>query len=301
MSDIKDRYAKAQAHLASATKRWEDAVDESKAFQAVVMASRLLLNGISSRKGRSNDLKQAKANHEMTASAFFNARREMVSKAEVVTAAKAALEQMKERYDDYLAAETKRAKQAELYRKRAEARLRAYEERKQAEDKRRAQEEQMREEEERKRAQDDRRRREKQQEQGNGGHSRKGKDERPHQGEPVISKPTHKISVKDIQDWHQACVAAFLDKTNMRTFPKPPSEPCSNMACALEKKDRALKACTCNLRKIFGSRSSTRDLKQDRVRFHPDKFASTPEVARDAILKRAKEVFVVVDAMYQRR
>ncbi|KAK4547654.1 hypothetical protein LTR36_000611 [Oleoguttula mirabilis] len=116
---------------------------------------------------------------------------------------------------------------------------------------------------------------------------------RPHPSEST--QPARSITVKEIQEWHQACVTAFLDKPNLRAFPQPPAEPCTNESCASEN-GCALKACKCNLRKIF---SGPRSLKQDRLKFHPDRFASCPEDVRDEIQQKAKEVFVVVDAMFR--
>ncbi|KAK5125814.1 hypothetical protein LTR85_012090 [Meristemomyces frigidus] len=125
---------------------------------------------------------------------------------------------------------------------------------------------------------------------------REEKAERPIFQRP--SKAVRTITVKDIQDWHQACVTAFLDKPNLRSFPEPPSEACTSATCAAEKKDRALKACKCTLRKIF---CGPRDLKQDRIRFHPDRFSTCPEDVRGDVQKKAKEVFVVVDAIFSGR
>ena len=42
-------------------------------------------------------------------------------------------------------------------------------------------------------------------------------------------------------------------------------------------------------------------IKTARVHFHPDRFASVPEEGREEIQQAAREVFVVVDALYQGR
>jgi hypothetical protein len=110
-------------------------------------------------------------------------------------------------------------------------------------------------------------------------------------------KPTQPITQK-IEAWHKACVAAFLNKPSMREFPQPPAEPCKNVTCAAESKDRVLVACKCNIRKALEHRRAV--LKKDRVKFPPDRFSTCPEDVREEIQKAAKEVFVVVDGMYGR-
>jgi len=84
----------------------------------------------------------------------------------------------------------------------------------------------------------------------------------------------------------------------MRTFPQPPVEACKNAGCALSAKSRALKACPCNLRKAFVGQTKAA-LKQQRVQFHPDKFSQVPEEVRASVQQAAREVFVVVDGLYQ--
>ncbi|KAK0286381.1 hypothetical protein LTR91_009091 [Friedmanniomyces endolithicus] len=102
----------------------------------------------------------------------------------------------------------------------------------------------------------------------------------------------NRITLNQIQAWHAACTEAFKDKTAMRAFPEPPTEPCSDLTCAST--SRTLKACKCNIKKCFVGRST---LKTDRLQFHPDKFSAVPEDVREQVKKAAGEVFVVVNGM----
>ncbi|KAK3069823.1 hypothetical protein LTR53_011549 [Teratosphaeriaceae sp. CCFEE 6253] len=110
-------------------------------------------------------------------------------------------------------------------------------------------------------------------------------------------KPAARTTSAQIENWHAACVTAFADKTRLRAFPQPPSEPCNNAACALTATTRALMACPCNVRKLFHGRAT----KQERLAFHPDRFSSVPDEAKGVIQQAAREVFVVVDGLYQGR
>ncbi|KAK0342857.1 hypothetical protein LTR94_020648 [Friedmanniomyces endolithicus] len=102
----------------------------------------------------------------------------------------------------------------------------------------------------------------------------------------------NRITSNQIQAWHAACTEAFKDKTAMRAFPEPPTEPCSDLTCALT--SRTLKACKCNIKKCFAGRST---LKTDRLQFHPDKFSAVPEDVREQVKKAAGEIFVVVNGI----
>jgi len=115
---------------------------------------------------------------------------------------------------------------------------------------------------------------------------------------PLFTPPAPKkqranrITLNQIQAWHAACIEVFKDKTAMRAFPEPPTEPCSDLTCAST--SRTLKACKCNIKKCFVGRST---LRTDRLQFHPDKFSAVPEDVREQIKKAAGEVFVVVNGM----
>ncbi|KAK5708923.1 hypothetical protein LTR17_020251 [Elasticomyces elasticus] len=103
--------------------------------------------------------------------------------------------------------------------------------------------------------------------------------------------PPVRITTQKIQEW---------TKASMKEFPQAPSEPCSEADCAANEKTRALRACRCNITKIFSSRNKA-ELKMDRVRYHPDKFSTVPGQHRDQIQQAAKEVFSVVQEMYTSR
>jgi len=115
---------------------------------------------------------------------------------------------------------------------------------------------------------------------------------------PTPKKPVNRISTAQIEKWHEACATAFSGKTTMHAFPQPPSEPCRNPGCAMMAKSRTLEACSCNIRRLFEGRQG---LKRERLMFHPDKFSAVPEDVRDQIQKAAREVFVVVDGMFQQQ
>ena len=106
-------------------------------------------------------------------------------------------------------------------------------------------------------------------------------------------------AAQQAEDWHSTCATAFEDKTKLRYFPEPPraSKPCGKPGCKASAKERALKACPCDIRKLFEEDKST--LKSARVTFHPDKFSRVPEDVREKVKKAANEVFVVVDGMYK--
>ncbi|KAK5715017.1 hypothetical protein LTR15_010433 [Elasticomyces elasticus] len=111
--------------------------------------------------------------------------------------------------------------------------------------------------------------------------------------------PPLRITAQKIQEWCVACADAVQDKANMKEFPQAPAEPCSEAGCAANEKTRALRACRCNITKIFSSRSKA-ELKMDRIRYHPDKFSTVPGQHRDQIQQAAKEVFSVVQEMYSK-
>ncbi|KAK3712949.1 hypothetical protein LTR37_008834 [Vermiconidia calcicola] len=52
-----------------------------------------------------------------------------------------------------------------------------------------------------------------------------------------------------------------------------------------------------NIKYLFGG---SRDLRAERLCWHPDKFSRALEESRAVFQKKAKEVFVVIDAMYKK-
>ncbi|KAK3708642.1 hypothetical protein LTR37_011364 [Vermiconidia calcicola] len=115
-----------------------------------------------------------------------------------------------------------------------------------------------------------------------------------------LPKPTatrQKPSRESIAEWFKALDVAFASYSSLRRFPNPPSWPCSRPRCSSDKSSRALDACECNIKHLF---EGSRDLRAERLRWHPDKFSRAPVESREAFQKKAKEVFVVIDAMYKK-
>lgn len=100
-----------------------------------------------------------------------------------------------------------------------------------------------------------------------------------------------------LEQWRQDVEEYFISEyEENKVFPAPPSKPCGEVSC--EAKERALQACECNIKTAFETIQDL-ELKTERLRWHPDKFtkASCGENAEE----KAKEVFVVLDAMYKKQ
>ena len=114
---------------------------------------------------------------------------------------------------------------------------------------------------------------------------------------PQSSKKDSKRGQAAIDHYFDQVSRAFADISALNAFPKPPAWPCGNLTCARTKRSRALEACACNIRFLFERGT---DLKNWRLRFHPDRFSKVPQDVREGIQQMAKEVFVVVDDMYRK-
>lgn len=101
-----------------------------------------------------------------------------------------------------------------------------------------------------------------------------------------------------VSAFHSASKAALANPTAMTAYPTPPSAPCGNLLCAQGKEDRALDACPCNLRAIFGSLSA-KELKAAKNQNLPDRIAKAPAAIRSDCQAKAAEVFAVVDKTLQ--
>lgn len=88
---------------------------------------------------------------------------------------------------------------------------------------------------------------------------------------------------------------AFVNIANLTDLPEPPAFTCMNRECETRKHERALAACACNIRTLFAGRN----VKAERLRFHPDKFSSVAVEVREMIQRKAKEMFVTLDTMYR--
>jgi hypothetical protein len=109
----------------------------------------------------------------------------------------------------------------------------------------------------------------------------------PTQKRPQPSQQKLRTTADDVKRWRDVADAFF--KTPGLPFPEPPAQPCGQIAC--QSQSRALKACGCNITKAL--RSVAMDLKKERLRWHPDKFATEHQ-------KKAQEIFVVVQAMFEK-
>ncbi|KAM3419669.1 hypothetical protein BST61_g3003 [Cercospora zeina] len=104
-----------------------------------------------------------------------------------------------------------------------------------------------------------------------------------------------------ITDWRQHVSLAFTSYAAMQAFPDPPAAPCGRTACHATRWSRALEACQCNIRACVQAAGlvTKTQLKIERLKWHPDRFAGCAEEKRTAFAKMGKEVFVAVDGMYQ--
>lgn len=102
----------------------------------------------------------------------------------------------------------------------------------------------------------------------------------------------------------KSAIASWLERTRnlnaatLLSFPTPPAWPCACPECQVTAADRALQACRCNTRAIFQSFGQP-ELKAERTRWHPDKFAASSAEVREVFQKMAGEIFVIVDEMYR--
>lgn len=131
-----------------------------------------------------------------------------------------------------------------------------------------------------------------------GGHRLPGADLPPPKAQPKqhAAPPPSRLV---IDQYFKEVDAAVADYSNLRRFPSPPAWPCNNAACAANKSKRALRACECNIAHAFRSRGD--DLKAYRIKLHPDKFSRCPDDVRESFQRMVSEIFIVVDAMWQRQ
>lgn len=87
----------------------------------------------------------------------------------------------------------------------------------------------------------------------------------------------------------------FANYASLTEFPEPPAFPCANLECRARSSVRKLSACICNIRVVFADRN----LKAERLRWHPDKFSSVLSEVREEWQGKAREMFVLLDALYR--
>ncbi|KAK4570350.1 hypothetical protein LTR86_002430 [Recurvomyces mirabilis] len=102
------------------------------------------------------------------------------------------------------------------------------------------------------------------------------------------------ITKQNIAAFFTAFEAVPIDRSTLKAFPEPPSEPCKQLTCKASAADRKLEACSCNIKKVF---FGVKNIKAMRNRFHPDKSARCPEEVRELMQKKAEEISVVLSVM----
>lgn len=91
---------------------------------------------------------------------------------------------------------------------------------------------------------------------------------------------------------------ALADYGSMTAFPSFPALRCDNASCTATVGSRKLEACPCSIAKAFNMLAPS-NLKAERTRWHPDRFAACPGDKRDAFQAMASEVFAVVNGLYE--
>lgn len=99
--------------------------------------------------------------------------------------------------------------------------------------------------------------------------------------------------------WKTRADAVLINFAELKFFPKPPvSGTCDKHSCVAGKETRALEACPCDIQAVFEMLKSTVSLKDERRKWHPDRFSACQEDKREKFQEVAKEIFILVDAMY---
>jgi hypothetical protein len=107
---------------------------------------------------------------------------------------------------------------------------------------------------------------------------------------------------RPLSAWNLAANEALQDRTTMTTFPDPPASVCSKERCRLECGQRALDACECNIEAALKlDPEFPESLKAARIRWHPDKFTVCPEENVELFKKKAAEIFIVVNKLFEAR
>ncbi|KAH9817394.1 hypothetical protein Tdes44962_MAKER05518 [Teratosphaeria destructans] len=100
-----------------------------------------------------------------------------------------------------------------------------------------------------------------------------------------------------IEAFHLQAQQCFRDYTRILEFPEPPvTELCVKDTCMSSQDDRLLLACPCNIRAAFEGKGNLRII---RAKWHPDRFRRCREDLREDLQGKAKEVFVVLNQMYE--
>ncbi|SMR46277.1 unnamed protein product [Zymoseptoria tritici ST99CH_1E4] len=95
-----------------------------------------------------------------------------------------------------------------------------------------------------------------------------------------------------ITKW-QSDIELFLSDVARQPFPEAPFEACKNISCQVQ--DRALDVCDCVIKKLFAGAN----LKLARNSLHPDRLSSSPAATRKEVQDKGRELFLVVNSMYE--
>ncbi|EME83160.1 uncharacterized protein MYCFIDRAFT_85418 [Pseudocercospora fijiensis CIRAD86] len=110
------------------------------------------------------------------------------------------------------------------------------------------------------------------------------------------SPPAPAVTMPQIKDWYAFAETCNRAREKVQTFPVPPGGCCGSLACVSRAKDRANKACECNIRRCFRN-AGIANFKKEMLKWHPDKWSRSPEAKRDDFQKLAREIFVVLKDM----
>ncbi|KAK4609420.1 hypothetical protein CLAFUR4_14505 [Fulvia fulva] len=208
--------------------------------------------------------------------------------------------------------------QAEM-KKREEARLKTERARKTAESQRKRREYQARQAERERQDQAEKDRKAKE-ERDRKDKARRERDERFRQKPPPKSQPPPPRSpprspprptptrrpaaplatMHQINTWRTFSLNCFADYSKVLTFPAPPGGCCSSAECQAAAENRVLEACDCHIRLAFRNARVT-NFRMERLKWHPDRFGQCVDEKRAEFERKAKEMFVVVDGLYQGR
>ena len=90
--------------------------------------------------------------------------------------------------------------------------------------------------------------------------------------------------------WTKTCNDVLSDRHEMTYFPEPPDWP-SNIHDR-ERGTRSLKACVCNLRKLYGLLDyQARALRLEQRKWHPDRFSICRVSCRKEMQRKAEELY----------
>ncbi|KXS94495.1 hypothetical protein AC578_4516 [Pseudocercospora eumusae] len=108
--------------------------------------------------------------------------------------------------------------------------------------------------------------------------------------------PAPAVTMPQIKDWYNFAETCNRARDKVQTFPTPPGGCCGKLTCVSQAKDRANKACECNIRRAF-ELAGVDSYKKEMLKWHPDKWSRSPEAKRDRFQELAREIFIVLKDM----